>query len=155
LLALTTAVIVLLGVLATPVLIDLIAPGFKGETRLLTIRLVRILFPGVGLLVLSAWCLGILNSHRKFFLSYAAPIVWNLAIIIALLAFGWHADLPQLAVYAAWASVAGSALQLFVQLPLVLKLISRLHITLEIGQNVRIVLSNFAPAFVSRGVVQL
>jgi putative peptidoglycan lipid II flippase len=155
LLALTTAVIVLLGVLATPLLIGLIAPGFKGETRLLTIRLVRILFPGVGLLVLSAWCLGILNSHRKFFLSYAAPVVWNIAIIAALLAFGGRADLPQLAVYAAWASVAGSALQLFVQLPLVLKLISRLHITLKIGGNVGIVLSNFAPAFFSRGVVQL
>ncbi|MBZ5581672.1 MAG: hypothetical protein LAQ30_05595, partial [Acidobacteriia bacterium] len=29
----------------------------------LPIRLVRILFPGAGLLVLSAWCLGVLNSH--------------------------------------------------------------------------------------------
>ena len=44
-------------------------------------RLVRILFPGAGLLVLSAWCLGVLNSHRRFFLSYVAPVVWNLAII--------------------------------------------------------------------------
>ena len=34
----------------------------------------------VGLLVLSAWCLGVLNSHGRFFLSYAAPVVWNLAI---------------------------------------------------------------------------
>jgi putative peptidoglycan lipid II flippase len=155
LLALTTAVIVLVGVLATPLLINLIAPGFKGETRQLTIQLVRILFPGVGLLVLSAWCLGILNSHGKFFLSYAAPVVWNIAIIIALLAFGQRTDLPGLAVYAAWASVAGSALQLFVQLPLVLKLISRLHVTLKLGEHVRTVLSNFAPAFFSRGVVQL
>src|SRR5690348_844937 len=72
LLALVTSVLVLSGVLATPYLIDAIAPGFKGETRLLTIQLVRILFPGVGLLVLSAWCLGILNSHRRFFLSYAS-----------------------------------------------------------------------------------
>ena len=45
-------------------------------------------FPGAGLLVLSAWCLGVLNSHRRFFLSYAAPVVWNLAIIAALLAYG-------------------------------------------------------------------
>src|SRR5690349_9897989 len=80
LLALVTSVLVLSGVLATPYLIDAIAPGFKGETRLLTIQLVRILFPGVGLLVLSAWCLGILNSHRRFFLSYASPVVWNIAM---------------------------------------------------------------------------
>ena len=48
----------------------------------------RILFPGAGLLVFSAWSLGILNSHRKFFLSYTAPVVWNLAMIGTLLAFG-------------------------------------------------------------------
>src|SRR3954451_7918326 len=88
LLALITAVLVLVGVLITPALISVIAPGFEGEKREATIRLVRILFPGAGLLVLSAWCLGVLNSHRRFFLSYAAPVLWNLAIIATLLAFG-------------------------------------------------------------------
>src|SRR5499427_8561827 len=56
-LALAVSVIVLVGVLATPVLIDAIAPGFTGATRELTIVLVRILFPGAGVMVLSAWCL--------------------------------------------------------------------------------------------------
>ena len=55
-LALVTAVIVLLGVLATPWFVDVIAWGFHGAKRDLTIRIVRILFPGAGLLVLSAWC---------------------------------------------------------------------------------------------------
>ncbi len=72
-LALVTSLLVLVGVLTTPYLIDAIAPGFKGETRELTIRLVKILFPGAGLLVLSAWCLGVLNSHRRFFLSTPHP----------------------------------------------------------------------------------
>ena len=80
-LALTTSILVLLGVLAAPYLIDAIAPGFVGAKRALTIRIVQILFPGVGLLVLSAWCLGILNSHRKFFVSYTAPVAWNAAMI--------------------------------------------------------------------------
>src|ERR671930_2520396 len=53
LLALVTAALVLVGVLATPWLIDAIAPGFEGAKRQLTIRLVRIFFPGAGLLVLS------------------------------------------------------------------------------------------------------
>ena len=74
LLGLVTAVLVLVGVLLTPWLIAVIAPGFTGEKREVTIRLVRILFPGAGLLVLSAWCLGVLNSHRRFFLQYAAPV---------------------------------------------------------------------------------
>src|SRR5205814_1455082 len=60
-LAIVVSVIVLIGVLATPILIALIAPGFSGAKRDLTIELVRILFPGAGLLVLSAWCLGVLN----------------------------------------------------------------------------------------------
>ena len=72
-----TSTLVLVGVLATPYLIDAIAPGYSGAKRELTIRLVRILFPGAGLAGLSAWCLGILNSHRKFFLSYTAPVMWN------------------------------------------------------------------------------
>ncbi|HNY90987.1 MAG TPA: lipid II flippase MurJ, partial [bacterium] len=71
-LSLVVALSVLAGVLLTPWLIALIAPGFSGAKRELTIQLVRILFPGAGLLVLSSWCLGVLNSHRKFFLSYAA-----------------------------------------------------------------------------------
>jgi len=156
LLALVTSVLVLLGVLATPLMIDLIAPGFHDARRPLTIQLVRIFFPGVGLLVLSAWCLGILNSHRKFFLSYVSPVMWNLAIIGGLVAFGRHSSLSQLAVYAAWASVVGSALQFLVQLPVVLRLAPRLKFALgAITENVRVVIRNFVPVFISRGVVQL
>ena len=88
LLALATSMLVVTGVLATPYLIDAIAPGFHGDKRELTIRLVRILFPGAGLLVFSAWCLGILNSHRKFFVSYTAPVIWNAAMIATLWGFG-------------------------------------------------------------------
>src|ERR687888_167754 len=72
-LSLATSLLVALGVWLTPVFIDLIAPGFAGKGRALAIVLVRILFPMTGLLVLSAWCLGVLNSHGHFFLSYAAP----------------------------------------------------------------------------------
>lgn len=155
LLATVTAILVLLGVLATPYLIDAIAPGFNGETRNLAVRLVRIFFPGVGLLVLSAWCLGILNSHRKFFLSYASPVIWNVAIIFALL-FYRHASAPQLSVYAAWGSVIGSSLQFLAQLPIVLKLAPRMRLLAGLaGKNLRTVVSNFTPAFFSRGVNQI
>ncbi|MGC2696211.1 MAG: murein biosynthesis integral membrane protein MurJ [Candidatus Angelobacter sp.] len=155
-LALITAVLVLLGVLATPYIIDVIAFGFKGETRRLAIQLVRILFPGVGLLVMSAWCLGILNSHGKFFLSYVSPVIWNAAFIVAMLSFGRRADMPHLAVYTAWGSVIGSGLQFLVQLPVVLRLAPELRIfSTAITDNVRVVIRNFVPVFFSRGVLQL
>ena len=155
LLALIVAVLVLLGVLASPFVVDLILRGFKGETRDLTIRLVRILFPGVGLLVMSAWCLGILNSHRRFFLSYVSSVLWNAAIIGALLLFR-HGDMETLAVHAAWGSVVGSALQVGMQLPVVLRLAPRLRLVFTAsGDNVRTVVRNFIPVFFSRGVNQI
>src|SRR5215813_4367609 len=142
LLALVVSVLVLAGVAATPWIIDIIVPGFKGETRALTITLVRILFPGVGLLVMSAWCLGILNSHRRFFLAYVSSVVWNGAIIGALLLFR-HAGMAQLAVYAAWGSVVGSALQVALQLPVVLRLERRLRLAVHAAnENVRTVIRN-------------
>ncbi len=156
LLALTVSVIVLLGVLATPYVIDLIAAGFHGEKRELTIRLVRILFVGAGLLVMSAWCLGILNSHRRFFLSYTAPVAWNLVMIGTMVAFGRSMNLSSLAVTLAWGSVAGSALQFCVQLPAVLALVARLRVRWDAASaHVREVMRNFIPVFVSRGVVQI
>jgi putative peptidoglycan lipid II flippase len=156
LLALITSALVLVGILATPLLIDVIAPGFEGEKRELTIRLVRVLFPGTGLLVLSAWCLGVLNSHGRFFLSYAAPVLWNLTIIVTLIWFGRLATGYRLAMIAAWGSVLGSALQLAIQLPVVLQLLSGLSLQLGRGmENVRQVVRNFVPVFIGRGVVQI
>jgi putative peptidoglycan lipid II flippase len=121
LLGLAVAILVLAGVATTPALIAAIAPGFTGAKRELTIQIVRILFPGAGLLVLSAWCLGVLNSHHRFLLSYTAPVMWNAAMIATLVAFGGHSTLPRLAIVLAWGSVVGSALQLAVQVPAVLR----------------------------------
>jgi len=159
-LALAVSVIVLLGVLATPVLIDIIAPGFEGEQRELTIRLVRILFPGAGLLVLSAWCLGVLNSHRRFLLSYTAPVMWNAAMIGTLVIFGDETPLPRLAEVLAVGSVVGSALQFLVQLPAVVRAAPGLQLsfaaaTTEVRTEVGHVIRNFVPVFFSRGVVQV
>jgi putative peptidoglycan lipid II flippase len=58
----------LLGILLAPLMVSIFLPGFVGERREITITVVRILFPMTGVLVLSAWALGILNSHRKFFI---------------------------------------------------------------------------------------
>ena len=78
------SVLSLIGVLGASWVIAGLAPGFTGAKRELTIALVRILFPGAGVLVLSAWCLGVLNVHGRFLLSYAAPIAWNVAMIATL-----------------------------------------------------------------------
>lgn len=163
LLGVVVAVLCLLGVLATPYLIDAVAPGFTGEKRALTVQLVQIFFPGIALLVLSAFCIGVLNSHHKFFLSYAAPVVWSAAQIAALIYGGRsHAGgTATLALYAAWGSVAGALLQLLVQMPSVLRLLGGLGPTgfwptLGRGNaHAAEVVKNFVPVVTGRGVVQL
>ncbi|MCU0697551.1 MAG: murein biosynthesis integral membrane protein MurJ [Myxococcaceae bacterium] len=155
LLTLLVGVVVGVGLLAAPWLVGLIAPGYTGDAFALTVALVRVIFPGTGVLVLSAWCLGILNSHKRFFLSYVAPVVWNGAIIAALVL--WRAEPASVLItWVAWATVAGSVLQFLVQLPNVLRLLGGLDArpTLSVPA-VREVLAGFGPAVTARGVVQV
>jgi putative peptidoglycan lipid II flippase len=156
LLTVLIGVLVLLGVVLAAPLVRVITPGFVGERLELTVLLVRIMFPGVGLLVLSAWCLGVLNAHRRFFLSYVAPVLWNLGILIALVTLGASALLPP-AVAAGWGVVLGGGLQLAVQLPTVRRVLrGTLRPSLDHRRpGVRTVLQAFGPIVLGRGVVQL
>lgn len=154
--SLAIAILVAAGVFFTPYLIDAIAPGFHGAKRDLTIEIVRILFPGAGLLVMSAWCLGVLNSHHRFFASYTAPVAWNIAIIVALIFYGPHSSQDRLAVKAAWGSVAGAALQIIVQLPQTLPLLGRMRLDFaRVRAELRNVFNNLMPVIASRGVAQV
>jgi putative peptidoglycan lipid II flippase len=155
-LAAAIALLVLLGVIGAPWLIDAIAPGFQGDKRELTIRIVQVLFPGAGMLVMSAWCLGVLNSHHRFFASYAAPVAWNLTIIAALLLYGPRASQPRLAVDIAWGSVLGAMLQILVQLPQTLPLLGHLRLQFaRVRVELHVVFSNLLPVIASRGVAQV
>jgi putative peptidoglycan lipid II flippase len=155
-LALAISIFVVIGVFAAPFLINVIAPGFHGDKRDLTIRLVRILFPGAGLLVMSAWCLGVLNSHHRFFASYAAPVAWNAVMIAALVWYGPRTGQNRLAIDLAFASVAGAGLQILVQLPQTAPLLghARLHFD-RVRGALRTVFINLLPVVLGRGVGQV
>lgn len=156
LLGILCAILVVLGILLAPVLVYIIAPGFKAEERRLTIQLVRILFPSTGFLVMSAWCLGVLNSHRKFLLSYLAPVVLNATVILITIATGRSRTESQLVIIVAWAFVLGNLLTFGVQLPSVLKLLREFQPYLDWkSPAIRQVMRNFGPVFISRGVVQI
>lgn len=167
---------VVMALLAVP-LAELLVPGKDAAFQSLVADLLRIVAPGLALLVVSAWCLGVLNSHRRFFLSYVAPVVWNLAQIVILVAAGFFlledvtapcgatpelgcaADpdvLASLARALAWGTLVGGALQVLVQLPSVRRLTPGVRPRLRpIGPNVREVLRAFVPVVTGRGVVQL
>ena len=155
LLSLIVAAMVAIGIIGAPLLVTLIAPGFKGAERDLTITLTRLIFPGTGVLVLSAWCLGILNSHKRFFLSYAAPVVWNGFIIAALLLASGQTQ-ETIVTWAAWGLVAGSVGQFAVQFPNVLSLLGRLSPKPTLASpHVQQVARGFLPTVLARGVVQV
>jgi putative peptidoglycan lipid II flippase len=156
-LAAVCAVLVALGIALAPWLVAIIAGGFPAEKRAFVVFLVRILFPGMGLLVMSAWCLGVLNAHRRFFVSYTSPIAWNLAIIGALAWRGARTDEAGAATLVAAGAAVGGLLQFAVQVPWVLRAVPgivRPHGARPSHEFARVV-ANFGPALLGRGAVQL
>jgi putative peptidoglycan lipid II flippase len=158
LLGTTVLAVSALGAIFAPVLTRVLVPGFSGEKLDLAIELVRWFFPMTGLLALSAWCLGVLNSHRRFFLPYFAPVLWSAAQIAALLVAGrWLgvAGAP-LALVLGAAAVLGAALQLSIQLPSVRRLLGSLRPSADWGRpDVRQAATRLGPVVLGRGVVQL
>ncbi len=142
--------------LARPLTLVL-APGFSGEKYELTITLLQIMAPGVGFIVLAAWCLGVLNSHRRFFLSYIAPAFWSAAIIAATaIAAIYNFTETDIARSAAWGVMIGGFLQFVIQLPQVIKVSGRIRLSFNFRlKAVRQVFTRFGPVVAGRGVVSL
>jgi putative peptidoglycan lipid II flippase len=182
LLALAAALALAGALLARP-LVALLTPGFAGDAARvaageltvdrfeLAVVAVRIIFPMTGLLTLSAWALGVLNSHRRFFLPYFAPVAWNAAILAGLFAGAWAAfgeplparpaalpagALGRVLLAACWGALAGGAAQFAVQLPLVCRLLRGFRPSLSTRvEGVREALAAFGPVVAGRGVYQL
>ncbi len=170
------ALLTLLGILLARPLVAIFAAGYLGDAEAvaageltvdrfeLAVSMVRIIFPMTGLLVLSAWTLGVLNSHRRFFLPYFAPVLWNAAVIAAVLWAGgpWltagagDAARTRVLFAACFGALIGGGLQFFVQVPSAARLLRgfRLSFSTRVA-GVRGVLRAFGPALAGRGVVQL
>ena len=158
LLALTAGVLAAIGAWAAPFLAAVLAVGFAEDGRAeLLIPLLRLLFPMTGVLVISAWALGVLNSHRRFFVAYVAPALWNLSMIVALLlAGGWGLMGLDLLVALAWGALAGGVLQLLFQLSFVSGYLK--GVVLSLGRRVAAasrVVRNFVPVMAARGAATL
>jgi putative peptidoglycan lipid II flippase len=153
----SVSVLTLLGMALAPLLTAVLAPGFDADTAALTTRLTRVLFPMTALMVVSGWCLGVQNSHRRFFWSYASAALWSLAQIALLLVGGPRAgDAFTLATWLAWATLAGAVLQVGAQLPEVLRLTGPVRPTLDrAATGVIQVMRNVGPVVTALGVVQI
>ncbi len=160
LLLLASGILAVIGIAFAPAITAAVAQGFDGPRRELTTVLVRILFPMTGLMVVSAWCLGILNTHRRFFLPYAAPALWNIAGIAAMVgAAAWlkgQGGLYSLSLALAWGTVVGSVLQIAIQLPACWRLLGGIPLRVSlVPEGVRPVIIAWLPLVVGAGVAQL
>jgi putative peptidoglycan lipid II flippase len=175
---------VLVGMAAAAPFVAVLQPGWladaarvaAGEATLdryaLAVTIVRLTFPMTGFLVLSAWALGVLNSHRRFLLSYFAPVAWNAAILIALFAgayslfdhpFGAGAletvapdTLSRLLIFVFVGALVGGLLQFLVQLPTTLRVMRGFRPSLSLSvPGVKEALRAFGPVVLGRGAYQL
>lgn len=155
-LAVIVLVIVILGVIFTPQILAITVAGLEPEVMAMAIRFTRIIFPGVGLLVLYAWALGILNAHRQFFIGYVAPVLWSAAMIATLVIFGMTLSGAALAHALAWGTLAGCFLQFGIEIPFVLRHAKHLRFGLDRSlEPVRAIFRNIVPVVGGRGVVQI
>ncbi len=156
LMTVTGVIVLLLVILARPITF-LLAPGLSASRFELAVTLTQITALGGGFAVMSAWCQGVLNSHRRFFLAYAAPVLWNAVMIGAVLMASILAfDLDGLAGAMAWGATGGGLAQLLAQLPLAVRLARGLRLNWGRGQRqVREAARRFGPTVLSRGVVQI
>lgn len=177
------AAITCVGVLGAKFIVAAIGPGFLNDAALvasgaipvnrfdLAVHAFRITVPMAAFLALSAWALGVLNSHRKFFLPYFAPAIMNVAVVVALLAGGMTLiDFPaassiqvipvpilnQLLILAVLGALIGGILQFGIQLPLVFRLIKGFKLSVSTSvEGVKSAISAFWPVVAGRGVAQV
>jgi putative peptidoglycan lipid II flippase len=145
----------LLSILLAPVLAVVAAPGFDAPLRDLVARLIRILFPVSGFLILGAWCMGVLHAHGRFFWPNFAPVFLSVvsALALVLLLRRWGGAPIELL---AWGTVAGGLVQLLVQVPGCVRALGGLSPRLDLGDvGFRRVLALFTPMLLGTGVAQV
>ncbi len=158
LLIVVTSVASVFGALLAPWLSFALVAGFDEARQEAAVPLLRILFPMTGLVVLSAWALGVLNAHRQFFLPYAAPVLWSLAQIAGMVAAGSFllATGATLAAALAWSALVGAALQLVVLLPAARRNLGGLAPTWDLkNEHLRESVRRLPGAIAGRGVIQI
>lgn len=122
LLSIILVVVTLFGILISPLIVRIIAPGFTDlpDKYELTVFLTRLMFPYIFFISLVALCMGILNSLRHFAAPALAPVVLNIAIIFAAVFLRNFFDEPVIAL--AVGVLTGGVLQLVMQFPFLTKM---------------------------------
>src|SRR3990167_10926472 len=148
--------VTIVGVVFAPLIVRIFAPGFvsQGERYDLAVTMLRITFPYLTLVSLTAFSGAILNTYSRFWVAAFTPVFLNLAMISAALWFAPHFSTPIIAL--AWGVFAAGVFQLIFQWPFLrnLKLMPRPRIHFR-DPGVRRVLKLMVPALFGVSVGQI
>jgi len=139
-----------------PLFVFLIAPGFEGDSEKmeLVITLTRITFPFLLFISLASFFSAILNSHNKFAIASAAPIILNI-LLIGVLFFGRVLN-DQLVYYLSYAVTLSGLLQFIFLYFFIKKYFSpQLKLTIKIDEKIKDFFKKLLPSIFSSGVTQI
>lgn len=105
-------VLTLLGLIFTPQVIDILTPGFSGETRKLALLCTRIMLPSMIFLTLGFVAKSTINAHRNFTVPAMAPVMQNIIFLILIIPLG-----SMLGLGLAWCTLAGALIFYLYNLP--------------------------------------
>lgn len=155
-LGITLLIVTIIGVVFAPVIIRLFAPGFatSGDRYDLAVTMLRITFPYLMLISLTAFSGAILNTYSRFWVAAFTPVFLNIVMIGSALWLAPHLSIPITAL--AWGVFAAGVLQLIFQWPFLrnLKLMPRPRINFK-DPGVRRVLKQMVPALFGVSVGQI
>jgi putative peptidoglycan lipid II flippase len=139
-----------------PLFVFLIAPGFEGDAQKmeLVITLTRITFPFLLFISLASFFSAILNTHNKFAIASAAPIILNI-LLIGVLLFGKILN-DQLVYYLSYAVTISGILQ-FIFLYFYVKkyFLPKFKLNIKIDKKIKTFLKKLLPSIFSSGVTQI
>jgi len=139
-----------------PIFVFLIAPGFEGDYQKmeLAVTLTRITFPFLMFISLASFFSAILNSHNKFAIASAAPIILNI-LLIGVLIFGKILN-DQLVYYLSYAVTISGILQFIFLYFFVKKYFSpKLNLSFKIDNKIKLFFKKLLPSIFSSGVTQI
>ena len=148
--------LVLIIEIMMPFFVFLIAPGFEGDYQKmeLAITLTRITFPFLIFISLASFFSAILNSHNKFAVASATPIILNI-LLIGVLLFGKILN-DELVYYLSYAVTISGILQLIFLYFFVKKYLSlKISLSFKIDNKVKLFFKKLLPSIFSSGVTQI
>ena len=139
-----------------PAFVFLIAPGFEGDNQKmeLVVNLTRITFPFLFFISLASFFSAILNSHNRFAVASAAPIILNI-LLIGVLFYGNFLN-DHLVYYLSYAVTLSGIIQLIFLYPFVKKFyFPKIIFKIKIDKKVKNFFKKLLPSIFSSGVTQI